>query len=82
MKKILIVFTLFLTLCFTSCVEEFRGDYGLVEDVELVHGYHDEEPEFKYLVTVTHRGNACGQYKLYTNNVYHPGDTLEIKLKD
>ena len=79
MKKLLIAFLI--CFCLTSCVEEFRGNYGVVENVELVHPYNGETPKWKYLVTVHHEGNTTHQYKIYTNNVYHPGDTIEMRLK-
>jgi hypothetical protein len=66
---------------FSSCVETFRGNYGVVENVELVHTYRDmEEPEFKYRVTISHEGNNCGCYKILTNEEYHPGDSIKIGL--
>lgn len=66
---------------FSSCVETFKGNYGVVENVELIHTYQDkEEPEFKYRVTISHEGNECGCYKILTNEVYHPGDSIKIGL--
>lgn len=79
MKKILITFLI--AFCLTSCVEEFKGNYGVVENIELVHPYNNEEPEWKFKVTVSHQGSVTNQYIVFTNDVYHPGDTIEIGLK-
>lgn len=83
MRKPLIAICLAIVFVFlfSSCVETFRGNYGVVENVELIHGYQDaDEPEYKYRVTISHEGNECGYYKLLTNELYHPGDSIKIGL--
>ena len=63
-----------------SCVEEFRGNYGIVDNIELVHSQSGNQ-EFKYLVTVYHKSGNMQHYKVYTNEVWHPGDTIMMCKK-
>lgn len=79
MKKLLIA--ILFTMMLASCSETFNGNYGVVQEIELCQGYAGQTPKYKYKVTVSHKGDMCDTYELFTNDAYTPGDTLEIRLK-
>jgi len=80
MKKLFIclLISFVMMLMMASCIEEFRGNYGIVENVELVHSSNRQH---NYLVTVYHKSGNMQRYKVYTNEVWHPGDTIMMCKK-
>lgn len=81
MKKLLLIITIFVSLLFSSCVEKFEGDVGVVQNVELQHGYNGKEPKYKYCVEVRHSSSNCDRYYFYTNVLYNPGDSIIMAKK-
>lgn len=80
MRKVL--FTLLLMFCLVSCVETYKGNYGVITNIELMTGLNGDPPAYKYKVTIKYDGDLCDEFNILTNESYHVGDSVEIRLKE
>lgn len=80
MRKVL--FTLLLMFCLVSCVETYKGNYGVITNIELMTGSYGNPPTYKYKVTIEYDGDLCNEFNILTNESYHVGDSVEVRLKE